>query len=72
MMQHGDTETAYVMGGSDAELERLVQQAHLFGGQAHGMRNEFSLRRYLAALRSKYVQPFTCLVARHQLLRCIL
>jgi hypothetical protein len=36
-MQDGNKEAAYVLGSSDAERERLVQQAHLFGGQTRSL-----------------------------------
>jgi SAM-dependent methyltransferase len=42
-MQHGNKEMAYVMGNSDTELERLVQQAHLFQGQTRALLQSIGL-----------------------------
>ena len=37
-MQKRKNETAYVLGSTDAELERLMKQAHLFQAQTRSHR----------------------------------
>jgi ubiquinone/menaquinone biosynthesis C-methylase UbiE len=49
-MQDGNNETAYVMGSSDADLERLVKQAHLFQGQTRSLLQSIGLSEGMRAL----------------------